>query len=119
MSLVVWCQGQLKGYFITAQYLLIRALFPSISSKNELPGFCKLKCTLRTAFVFIPLFQKHEINYVKLCICVCVCFVLVHFFSLANLNFTYLPFSLQWIHFQKHLIFIYHALFISLSRRTC
>lgn len=58
MSLVVWCQGQLKGYFVTAQYLLIRALIPSISSKNYLPGFCQLKGTLRIAFVFTPLFRK-------------------------------------------------------------
>lgn len=54
MSLV--SQGQLKGYFITVQYLLIHALI--ISSKNYLPGFCQLKCTFRIVFVFTPLFHK-------------------------------------------------------------
>lgn len=54
---VVCCQG-LKGYFFTSQYLLICALISSISSKNDLPGFCLLKCTLRIAFVFTPYFHN-------------------------------------------------------------
>lgn len=56
MLLRVWCQGKQKGYFVTAQYLLMCALIPSIFF------FFQLKC----AFIFTCSFHKPAPHYSNL-----------------------------------------------------